>query len=413
VATRFDRGAGDIFDIQDEIAAAIVDNLKVRLAGSGAPAVKRVTDNIEAYNLYLKGRYYWERRNQQFPQGRPRLFRARHRRRHGVRARARRHRDCHTIAAVFGYCSGAEVVPLATASAERALELDPLLAEAHYAVGAIRLWTEWNWNGADASLRRAAELNPRLAISLARALHCWPGWAKATTRIREARRGMDLEPDSALITMIAGNVHTWLRRFSNALELLNRAVELDPTAGFIHWWRTPLLSRQGDHAQAIAATEGALAAGSRPAFLLAALGRAYACADRADDAQQLLDELLRRRKQEYVAPLYIGDLYAAIGDRERACDWFERAYEDRNGYLPPLLSTPTYDVLRGEPRFDALVASAPIARVTSYLRVGAIRYEMGHHDKPLRGVRLQPDQPRDYLAGGELVVLTIGYLIPS
>jgi tetratricopeptide (TPR) repeat protein len=354
-ATRFDRGAGDIFDIQDEIAAAIVDNLKVRLAGSGAPAVKRVTDNIEAYNLYLKGRYYWERRNQQF------LKVARDYFERAIAADteyALAHAgiaDCHTIAAVFGYCSGAEVVPLATASAERALELDPLLAEAHYAVGAIRLWTEWNWNGADASLRRAAELNPRLAISISSraALLAWLG--QGDDAIREARRGMDLEPDSALITMIAGNVHTWLRRFSNALELLNRAVELDPTAGFIHWWRTPLLSRQGDHAQAIAATEGALAAGSRPAFLLAALGRAYACADRADDAQQLLDELLRRRKQEYVAPLYIGDLYAAIGDRERACDWFERAYEDRNGYLPPLLSTPTYDVLRGEPRFDALV----------------------------------------------------------
>jgi len=353
-ATRFDRGAGDIFDIQDEIAAAIVENLKVRLAGSGAPAVKRVTDNIEAYNLYLKGRYYWERRNQQF------LKVARDYFERAIAADpeyALAHAgiaDCHTIAAVFGYGSGAEALPLATASAERALELDPLLAEAHYAVGAIRLWTEWDWNGADASLRRAAELNPRLAISISSraALLAWLG--QGDEAIREARRGMDLEPDSALITMIAGNVHTWLRRFSDALELLNRAVELDPAAGFIHWWRTPLLSRQGDHAQAIAATEGALAAASRPAFLLAALGRAYACAGRADDGRQLLDELLRRRQQEYVAPLYIGDLYAALGDRGQACDWLERAYEDRNGYLPPLLSTPAYDVWRGEPRFDAL-----------------------------------------------------------
>src|SRR4030095_4426181 len=301
-ATRFDRGAGDIFDIQDEIAAAIVDNLKVRLAGSGAPAVKRVTDNIEAYNLYLKGRYYWERRNQQF------LKVARDYFERAIAADpeyALAHAgiaDCHTISALFGYCCGADVAALARAagarargSPARAWELDPLLAEAHHAMGALHLWNDWDWTAADASLRRAAELNPRLAISISSSA-AMPAWLRrADEPIREARRGMTLEPDSALIAFIAGNVFFWLGRLDAALDLLNRAAELDPAAGFVHWDRTPRLRELGDHARAIAGVESALARG-RPAFLVAALGRAYARAGRTNDAQQLLDELLRRRK---------------------------------------------------------------------------------------------------------------------
>jgi eukaryotic-like serine/threonine-protein kinase len=353
-ATRFDRGAGDIFDIQDEIAAAIVENLKVRLAGTGAPAVKRVTDNIEAYNLYLKGRYYWERRNQQFLKIAQDYFER------AIAADpeyALAHAgiaDCHTISALFGYCCGADVAALARASAARALELDPLLAEAHHAMGALHLWNDWDWTAADASLRRAAELNPRLAISISSRAAMLAWLRRGDEAIREARRGMNLEPDSALIAFIAGNVFFWLGRLDAALDLLNRAAELDPAAGFVHWDRTPVLSELGDHARAIAGVESALAPG-RPAFLVAALGRAYARAGRTNDAQQLLDELLRRRKQEYVAPLYVGDLYAALGDRQQACDWLERAYEDRNGYLPSLLITPAYDALRDEPRFNTLV----------------------------------------------------------
>jgi tetratricopeptide (TPR) repeat protein len=156
------------------------------------------------------------------------------------------------------------------------------------------------------------------------------------------------------MSYIAGNAFFWLRRSDAATDLLNRALELDPTAAYVHWIRTLLFTQQGDHARAIAGAEGALAAG-RPVFLVATLGRAYARAGRSDDARLLLDELMRRRKQEYVAPMWIGDLYAALGDRPQTCDWLERAYDDRNGFLPSLLIAPEYDVLREEPRIAALI----------------------------------------------------------
>lgn len=142
-ASRFDRGEGDIFDIQDEIAAAIVENLKVRLVDAGAaPAVKRVTDNIEAYNLYLKGRYYWERRNQQFIKLAQEYFER------AIAADpdyALAHAgvaDCHTVSAIFGFRPGREALPLARAAAQRAVKPDPMLAEAHHAMGPFTsFWT--------------------------------------------------------------------------------------------------------------------------------------------------------------------------------------------------------------------------------------------------------------------------------
>ena len=361
-ASRFDRGTGDIFDIQDEIAAAIVENLRVRLSSAGPPAVKRVTDNIEAYNLYLKGRYYWERRNEQFLKVAQDYFER------AIAADpeyALAHAgvaDCHTASAILGFCSGADVFGLAKASAERALSLDPNLAEAHHAMGALQLWIEWDWAASDASLRRALELNPRLAISRSyrAAMLAWLG--EGDEAIREARHGMELEPDSAVLAFIAGNVLYWLRQFDASLELQHHALKVDPSAFFVHWIRTPLLTRLGDHAGAAARIEGLLAGGIRPIMLLSALGRAYVRAGRTPEAQQLLDEMLRRRRQEYVAPLYLGELYAALGDRAAACDWLERAYEDRNGYMPSSLISERYDGLRGEPRIAALVARMNLPR---------------------------------------------------
>jgi eukaryotic-like serine/threonine-protein kinase len=360
-ASRFDRGAGDIFDIQDEISAAIVEKLKVRLSGAGMPAVKRVTDNIEAYNLYLKGRYYWERRNEQFLKVAQDYFER------AIAADpeyALAHAgvaDCQTALAILGFCSGADVLSLAKASAERALALDPNLAEAHHALGALRLWIEWDWTGGDAALRRALELNPRLGISHAYRAAMLAWLRQEEEAIQEARRGMELEPDSPVMTFIAGNVFYWLRSFDASLELENQALKVDPGAFFVHWIRTPLLTDRGDHEAAIAAIEGVLAGGSRPVMLLAALGRAYARAGRVPAARQLLDELLRRRSQDYVAPLYLGELCVALDDRQRACDWLEQAYEHRNGYMPSSLIASRYDVMRDEPRVAALLKRMNLA----------------------------------------------------
>ena len=211
---RYDRSEGDVFDIQDEIAAAIVKNLKGRLIAA-APAVRRATDNLEAYKLYLKGRYYWERRNRASIRSAMTHFEQ------AIAADpdyALAHAglaDCYMIMSVYSIKTYGEAYPQALRLAQRALDLDPQLPEAHLSLGAIQLLIEWDWAGAEASLTKALDLNPKLAVARAyRALlyaitHRWP-MAQS-----EAMLALKDEPDSGLLSYLApqhtSGVTIWTR----------------------------------------------------------------------------------------------------------------------------------------------------------------------------------------------------------
>jgi pentatricopeptide repeat protein len=125
---------------------------------------------------------------------------------------------------------------------------------------------------------------------------------------------------------------------------------------FAHWFRPAVLAAQGQIDEGIKPVEDALRLSARPGFLVASLAGGYAAAGRTDEARTLLDELLRRRQSEYIAPLHIADVYVALGDFTRACDFLEQALHDRNAALVWVPSTPFYDVIRGEPRFAAVMA---------------------------------------------------------
>jgi serine/threonine protein kinase/Tfp pilus assembly protein PilF len=355
--SRYDRGEGDIFDLQDEMTAAIVENLRVQLGTSGAaPNVKRFTDNFDAYRLYLKGRYYWERRNQQFLRIALDYFER------AIAADpdyALAHAgvaDCYTVSAIFGFMPGVEARPLAAAAAERAVQLDPQLAEAHHARGAAYQWLDWELPSAERSLLRAIELNPQMAIARAYlgVLRVWTG--RPAEGISEARRAIELEPESALLAYICSNALYWSRRFPESREQANRALTLDPAALFNHWWRPSLLVAMGAIDEAIKPTEDALRLSTRPAFLVSSLARGYAESGLRDDAMALVDELLRRSKSEYIAPLHLADAFAALDDRTRAFDFFEQALRDRNASMILMSSTPFYDRIRDDPRFAAVLA---------------------------------------------------------
>jgi TolB-like protein len=352
---RYDRNEGDVFEIQDEIAAAVVENLKVRLAGRPAPSVKRATDNPAAYNLYLKGRYFWERRNQHF------LKLALE---HFERAIAEDPEyalaycgiaDCHTVTGILGFRDGREAYPLAKMAADRAIALDPLLAEAHHSVGSVRAWFEWDLAAATASFDRAIDLNPRLGI-------CWIYRALLDATVGRVERvdaavrtALELEPDSALLAAIGSNVLEYSRQLTQARAYANRALELDPTLLLGKRLRILLDADLGNHEEAIAAGERSLAESGRSADQVSALGYAYARAGRRDDAAAIVRELLDRRSHEYVAPLHIALVYTALDDRVRACEWLERAAEERNGLVNAIATAPHYDTLREEPRFRALL----------------------------------------------------------
>src|SRR5438093_3321416 len=185
------------------------------------------------------------------------------------------------------------------------------------------------------------------------ALLAWTGRTDAA--IREARHAIDLVPESALLAYICGNTFYWSRRLPEAREQLDRALALDPGALFVHWWRPSVLAALGEGEEAVKVVEDALRLSTRPVFLLGAVARGYGAVGRIDEAKALIDEMLRRRQSEYVAPIHIADAYVAMGDRTRACDFFEQALADRNAALAWVPNTPFYDVIRNEPRFAAVM----------------------------------------------------------
>ena len=353
---RYDRKEGDVFDIQEEIARSIVRKLKGTLMSGESLNVKRVTDSVEAYKLYLKARYFWERRNRVALQSAMTYFEQ------AISADpnfALPHAglaDCYTILGNYSIRPTYDVQPKALRLAERALELDPDLPEGNVSLAAVKHFLEWDWTSANRYYTRAIELNPRLAIARSwRATLLLITGTKSPDPLTESVDAMKLEPDSGGIAYIAGINHYWGGDVDTAGALIDRAIELEPMAVFAHWVRASVFSVKGLHEEAISTTLRATSAANHHPLLVSALGAAYARAGRVGDANDLIKELQSRSGREYIAPQYIAEIHLALGHSEQACDWFERAVNEHNPLIIGLGTAPHYAPLRHEARFRAIL----------------------------------------------------------
>ena len=351
---RYERNEGDVFDIQDEIAAAIVKNLKGKLVDSAA-AVQRATGNLEAYKMYIKGRYYWERRNRASLQSAMTHFEQ------AIAADpeyALPHSglaDCYTVMGVYTVKPNKEIYPKALMLAKRALELDPDLPEGHLSLGIIRLVLEHDWIGAEASLTKALDLEPRLAVARAYRAFVFTftkRWPKAKS---ESILTIKDEPDSGLIWYLAAGAHYYACDLDTAAEFIERALELEPKAVFTHWIRSAILSLKGRHEEAISENLKAVLSSDHHPMLVSGLGAAYARAGRTAEAEDLILELKNRSAREYIASQWIAEIYLALERIPDALLWFERAFEERNTFLMALATAPQYVPLHNEPRYRALL----------------------------------------------------------
>ncbi len=351
---RYDRDEGDLFEIQDEITSAIVETLKGKLVGM-LPPIRRSTDNLEAYKLYLKGRYFWERRNRAYLQSAVISF---HQAIAADPEYALPHSglaDCYLIMAVYSFKPYDEAYPMALKLARRALELDPELPEGHLSMGAVRMLLERDWPGAEASLSRALELEPKLVVARAYRSLLYAMGKRPELAISEAEQTMLEEPDSGLVCYLASATHFCTGNSPKAAELIERALDLEPKAIMIHWIRSWIFALAGRAEEAI--TEGlrAAIASDHHQMLVSGLGVAYARAGRKSEAQELILELKERSVREVIASQWIGEIYLALEQYSEAMDYFEKGYEERNAFLMALASAPEYTPLRGEPRFRALL----------------------------------------------------------
>jgi len=359
---RYDREMEDVFAVQDEIASDIVGALQAQLgAGSKTPRLKRYTENLDAYHLYLQGRYHWFARTKGGLQRALQFFDQAIVRDPGYALAHSGVADLYSILGIYGYLPPRVAFSKARAAAERALSNDGELAEGHLALGVVTLIYDWDWAEGERTLLRALSLNPNNAVAhswYALFMVCTGRDEGEATRARE--RAQKLEPLSAYIDAMAGVVLVLQRRHEEAIGECAKALEIDPGYLVALYTIGCAYTRAARHEEAIAAYEMAASITDRAPFYLGFLGSAYAAAGRREQAREVLDELERRAATEYVPPLSIAWVLGGLGEMDRAFVALEEAFQERSGFLTYPKLTP-FDSLRPDPRFRELVERMKLA----------------------------------------------------
>ena len=352
----YDRRIEDLFAIQEEISTSIVRSLQLRLAGRPLQPVSRTLRSPQAYDLYLRGRFYWGKRTAEGLERGIQLF---NRAIEVDPQFAPAHAglaDALSLCADFGLSMPAEVMPKAKAAALRALELDPSLAEAHTSLGLISGLYEWRWLEAERHYRRALELNPGYATA-----HHWYACdylalvGRCDEALAEMETAVRLDPLCPVMIQSQAYVLMLARRYDEALEVHRQALELDAYYYKSYTAMGRLYIQKGLYGPAAEMLEKGLALAGDVPNILGALGQAYALGGRQGEARALLVKTAEMARQRYVPSTCFALIHAGLGEVQRALDWLEAACERHEPSVCVAKVHPAYDSLRGETRFTALL----------------------------------------------------------
>ena len=354
---QYSRKPSDIFGLQEEIAREMTTALRLRLtAEEQKRLVRSYTPNAEAYQDYLRGRYFWQKTGLGLNKGAEYFQQAiskdpRYAQAYDGLA------DCNILLAVFGFSSPKEAYPRAKEAALKSLEIDGTLAEAHTSLARIKAEYDWDWSGAEREFQRAIELNPSYATA-----YQWRGSVLTTMgRPEEAmanyRRALELDPLSPIINAALGQAFYYTRQYDQAIEQLQKTLELDPNLGVARAFLALAYLQKSMNKEAIAEFEKGLVISHGHVWALADLGYAYAVAGRRTEAEKLLDQVNHLSRQEFVPADAMGHIYVGLGENGKAFEWLEKGYERHSLGLAgvDLKVDPLWDPLRSDPRFADLL----------------------------------------------------------
>ncbi len=355
---QYNRKITDIFALQEEIAREMASALRTRITGAEEKRLtKSYTANIEAYQDYLRGRYFWNKRSEDALNKGVEYFQ------HAITKDPKYAlaydglSDCYILLAVYGFSPPREAFPRATEAALKSLEIDNTLAEAHTSLARIKGEYDWDWSGAEREFQRAMEFNPSYATA-----HHWYGNVLATMGQHEEsvanyRRALKLDPLSLAINMDLGQAFYFARQYDQAIDQLKKTVELDANflAPRVHLGLAYL--QKSMYKEGIAEFEKGLLLSPGNPNVLGQLGYAYAVTGRRGEAQRVRDKLNQLSKQEYVPKKAAAALYLGLGEKDKAFEWLEKGYEERSIGLGgvDLKVSPIWDSLRSDPRFANLL----------------------------------------------------------
>ncbi|MBN1446684.1 MAG: tetratricopeptide repeat protein [Bacteroidetes bacterium] len=363
----YDRDLEDIFAVQDEISRRIANLLRERFLAEGQPLVQPRTTNMEAYNLYLKGMHYWNQWSPPAMRQALLLFENALELEPDFALAYSGIASTHLYLGATGQVRPALSYPKARAAAEEALRLDPDLPESHIAIADLRLFEEWNWEGARRSLDRALELSPGSAHAHHSNSLYFIAMGDAAATKRELEIAVELDPLSPSIIQALGYAYLINGEVDRAFQLYWKLLEFDPTYrgayGALGW--ASLV--KGDVDEAIRHFEKFQSLTSDKTHGRAGLGYAYAMAGRMEDAEECLHLLHEREQREPDVSLDVDfvAMYAGLGDIDRAFDYLEKAVESRLGSLIFLRANPAWSRLHKDPRFNQLLARMGLPLMTA------------------------------------------------
>jgi serine/threonine-protein kinase len=352
---RYDRKAADIFGMQEEIASGISEALRSSFSGQkqGLTA-KHHTESREAYQAYLKGRHFWNQRTNEGLQNAIQFFDQAIGIDPSYGAAYAGLGDSYQLLTFYSGLSPATYSPRARAAAERAIAIDDELAEAHTTLAYVKFYYDWDWTAAEAEFKRAIQLNPNYATA-----HQWYGeflgnLGRVDESLAERNKALTLDPLSPIISTEVGDSYYQARQYDRAVEEFRKAAKLYPDFSPAHSFLAMGCESSGLYDEALAEIQRAIDLFKNDVFL-ALRARILARSGKPREARQALAEITNQSKHGFLPPTLIARVYAALGDKEQAFEWLDKAYAERDWGLVALRVDPTLDDLRSDPRFSDLL----------------------------------------------------------
>lgn len=354
-AESFERELRDIVALHAEIAHEIASQVRTRLmAGNEARLPNARTVKPAAYEAYLKGRFFWNKRTEADLNKSIQYFEQSIALDPDCGLAFAGLADAYVLLGIFGLSPPKDVYPKAKAAAARALQLDETLAEAHTSLADCLKCYDWDWQGAEREYKRALQLNPNYSIA-----HQWYGQLLMVLQrfeegINEVERARDLDPLSLPISAFVGFAYMKAKQYGPAIEACRKAIELDPNNPFGHYNLARVLDAQNELQESLAEAKKAASLSRKGLPYLAQLGYAYARIGDSARTGKILDELNELSGKRYVSPLDMAWVYAGLCEKDLAFAWLEKAYQERTARLIDLRD-PALEILRTDPRFQDLV----------------------------------------------------------
>jgi tetratricopeptide (TPR) repeat protein len=357
-ADSYDRDLKDILALQDAVARTIASQINIALAPAQAArlTIRRSVDP-DAYEAYLKGRYFWNKRTAEGMQKAEVYFQQAVDKDPSYAAAYSGLADCNSGLTWHGFTSPAETLPRAHAAALKAIEIDPQSAEAHASL-ALVLTHEWDWPRAEAEFKHALQLDPRSANA-----HHWFGdylsiRGRHDEALVEAKKALDMDPLNLMIGTWLGLRYYLAHQYESAIKRARNTVELDPNFAASHLVLGEAYVQMGLREEGLAELHSAASLSGNCPLYLAQVAVAYASQGRKTEALQIAAQLQAASSDRYVSPYGLAQIYAALKDKEQAFKWLQTAYDGRAVWMSYLAVDPLFDGYRSDQRFQDLLRRA-------------------------------------------------------